>query len=83
MDRFQLNPDKPIGILDSGPGGLAVLREVRRQLPHEDVLYLGDTIRQPFELRPPAEVCQITVEIIAYLVQQGIKLALIRCALFG
>jgi len=69
----------PIGIFDSGPGGLAVLKEVRRLLPHEDVLYLGDTARQPFELRPKEEVCQISLEITGYLISQGVKLIIIGC----
>ena len=40
-----MNPQAPIGVFDSGLGGLAVLREVRRLLPHENVLFLGDTLR--------------------------------------
>jgi len=72
-------PNAPIGIFDSGPGGLAVLKEVRRLLPQEDVLYLGDTARQPFELRPREEVCQISLEITGYLISQGVKLIIIGC----
>jgi len=69
----------PIGIFDSGPGGLAVLQEVRRLLPDEDVLYIGDTARQPYGPRPPAEVRQFAIELTGYLAQQGAKLVIIGC----
>ena len=48
--------DAPIGIFDSGYGGLTVARAVLDQLPHESVAYLGDTARQPYGPRPIAEV---------------------------
>jgi glutamate racemase len=69
----------PIGIFDSGLGGLAVLREVRRILPHEDVLFVGDTQRQPYGPRTVEEVRQITIEISGYLIDKGAKIVLIAC----
>jgi len=77
--RVKMNPDAPIGIFDSGLGGLAVLREVRCLLPYEDVLFLGDTARQPYGPRPVDEVRQFAVEITGYLVQQGVKMVVIAC----
>src|SRR5512146_1233934 len=74
-----MNPTAPIGIFDSGLGGLAVLREVRRLLPHEDVLFLGDTQRQPYGPRTVEEVRQITIEISGYLIDKGAKIVLIAC----
>jgi len=74
-----MKPNAPIGIFDSGLGGLAVLREVRRLLPHEDVLFLGDTARQPYGPQPVEEVRRYAVEITGYLAQQGVKLVIIAC----
>jgi glutamate racemase len=74
MDR-----NAPIGVFDSGLGGLAVLREVNRLLPHEDCLFLGDTLRQPYGPRTVAEVRQYSIEISGYLIEKGAKLVLIGC----
>ncbi len=74
-----MNPTAPIGIFDSGLGGLAVLQVVRKMLPHEDVLFLGDTQRQPYGPRTIEEVRQITLEITGYLISQGAKMVLIAC----
>jgi len=57
------NPaDRPIGVFDSGVGGLTVLRELRRQLPNESTIYLGDEARMPYGPREPAEVVSFTRE---------------------
>lgn len=74
-----LDPNAPIGIFDSGLGGLAVLREVRRLLPYEDVVFLGDTARQPYGPRPVEQVRQFAVEITGYLARQGVKMVIIAC----
>jgi len=74
-----MNPDAPIGVFDSGLGGLAVLREVRRLLPHENILFLGDTARQPYGPRPIEEVRRFAVEITSYLARQGAKMVIIAC----
>ena len=49
-------PERAIGIFDSGVGGLTVLRELRRQLPHEELVYLGDTARVPYGSKSPLTV---------------------------
>jgi glutamate racemase len=71
--------DAPIGIFDSGLGGLAVLREVRRLLPYENVLFVGDTARQPYGPQPMEDVRRYAVEITGYLAEQGVKLVIIAC----
>jgi glutamate racemase len=71
--------DAPIGIFDSGFGGLTVARAVIDQLPHESVLYLGDTARQPYGPRPISEVREYALECLDHLVEQGVKLIVIAC----
>jgi glutamate racemase len=74
-----LRAEAPIGIFDSGLGGLAVLREIRRALPREDVIYLGDTARRPYGPQPVQRVREYTVEISRFLVEQGAKAVIIAC----
>jgi glutamate racemase len=76
---ISMNPNAPIGIFDSGLGGLAVLREVNRLLPNEDCLFLGDTMRQPYGPQTIEQVRQYAIEITAYLIEQGAKIVLIAC----
>jgi glutamate racemase len=76
---YRIPRNAPLGIFDSGPGGLAVLQEVRRLLPDEDVIYVGDTARQPYGPRPQEEVRRFAVELTGYLAQQGAKLVIIGC----
>ena len=71
--------DAPIGIFDSGFGGLTVARAVIDQLPHESILYLGDTARQPYGPKPIGEVREYALECLDHLVEQGVKLLVIAC----
>jgi glutamate racemase len=71
--------DAPIGIFDSGFGGLTVARAVLDQLPNEPVLYLGDTARQPYGPRPITQVREYALECLDHLVQQGVKALVIAC----
>jgi glutamate racemase len=71
--------DAPIGIFDSGFGGLTVARSVLDQLPHEPVLYLGDTARQPYGPKPIGEVREYALECLDHLVDQGVKVLVIAC----
>ncbi|MEU8134147.1 glutamate racemase [Streptodolium elevatio] len=71
--------DAPIGIFDSSFGGLTVARAVLDQLPHEPILYLGDTARQPYGPRPIAEVRAYALECLDRLVDQGVKALVIAC----
>ncbi|MGL5829408.1 MAG: glutamate racemase [Angustibacter sp.] len=69
----------PIGIFDSGYGGLTVVRAVLDQLPHEAVRYLADTARQPYGPRPIAQVCEYALECLDQLVESGVKALVIAC----
>ena len=71
--------DAPIGIFDSGYGGLTVARSVLDQLPHEPVLYVGDTARQPYGPRPIAQVREFALECLDHLVDEGVKALVIAC----
>src|SRR3954447_9536988 len=71
--------DAPLGIFDSGFGGLTVARAVIDQLPHESVLYLGDTARQPYGPKPIGEVREYALECLDHLVDQGVKMLVIAC----
>ena len=71
--------DAPIGIFDSGFGGLTVARSVLDQLPHEPVLYVGDTARQPYGTRPIAQVREFALECLDGMVHDGVKALVIAC----
>ena len=71
--------DAPIGIFDSGFGGLTVARAVLDQLPHEPILYLGDTARQPYGPKPIGEVREYALDCLDHLVVQGVKALVIAC----
>jgi glutamate racemase len=71
--------DAPIGIFDSGFGGLTVARAVLDQLPHEPILYLGDTARQPYGPKPIGEVREYALECLDHLVERGVKALVIAC----
>ena len=64
--------DSPIGILDSGVGGLTVVRAVLDQLPHERVLYVGDTEHGPYGPRPIAEVRAHALNVMDHLVERAV-----------
>jgi glutamate racemase len=76
---LSVDVDAPIGIFDSGFGGLTVARSVIDQLPHESVLYVGDTARAPYGPKPIAEVREYALECLDHLVDQGVKALVIAC----
>ena len=69
----------PIGIFDSGVGGLTVARAILDQLPNESIIYIGDTARGPYGPRPLAEVREFALETLDFLVEQGVKALVIAC----
>ena len=69
----------PIGIIDSGIGGLTVVKEMMRQLPNESIIYLGDTARCPYGPRSSEEIKQFTWEMTHYLEKFHIKMLIIAC----
>ena len=71
--------DAPIGIFDSGLGGLTVARAVIDRLPGEDILYLGDTAHTPYGPRPIDEVRELTLAGLDVLAERGVKLLVIAC----
>ncbi len=78
-DMPPADDDRPIGIFDSGFGGLTVARSVIDQLPHESVVYLGDTARQPYGAKPIAEVREYALECLDALVERDVKALVIAC----
>ncbi len=74
-----MDSDAPIGIFDSGFGGLTVARAVIDQLPYEDLIYLGDTARSPYGEQPIATVREYALECLDHLVAQGVKMLVIAC----
>lgn len=71
--------DAPVGIFDSGVGGLTVARAVLDQLPHEALLYVGDTARGPYGPLPLAQVRRNALEVMDHLAGQGVKMLVIAC----
>ena len=73
------NPALPIGIFDSGIGGLTVVRQIHRVLPHEDLVYLGDTARVPYGSKSPGTVVRFACEDTQFLVGQNVKAVVVAC----
>ena len=73
------NMNKPIGVIDSGVGGLTVAKEIIRQLPNETIYYLGDIARCPYGPRPGDEVKAFTTELANKLMEFNIKMPAIAC----
>lgn len=71
--------ERAIGIFDSGVGGLTVYREIAKQLPGEEYLYLGDTGRVPYGTKSPNTVLRYAQEAAAFLVSHGVKMIVVAC----
>ncbi len=71
--------DLPIGVFDSGVGGLTVARAIATHCPGEDILYLGDTARLPYGTKSPDTVARYAVQAARRLVERGIKLLVVAC----
>ncbi|MCP4804693.1 MAG: glutamate racemase [Proteobacteria bacterium] len=71
--------DRPIGVFDSGVGGLTVLRALAHELPDEDLLYLGDTARVPYGTRSPETVIKYAQRVAAHMWSSGIKALVVAC----
>ena len=70
---------RPIGFIDSGVGGLTVLKEALKQLPNESMIFLGDSARCPYGTRPVEEIRQYTLEMVQFLLEKNIKMLVIAC----
>lgn len=75
----RLNTKLPIGIFDSGIGGLTVVRQIHKALPHEDIVYLGDTARVPYGTKSPDTVVRFACEDTAFLLRQNVKAVVVAC----
>ncbi len=71
--------NRPIGFIDSGVGGLTVVKEAIKQLPNESILYLGDTARCPYGPRPAEQVIEYTWQMTRFLLEKNIKMLVIAC----
>lgn len=71
--------NQPIGIFDSGVGGLTVLAEIRRNLPNENIIYLGDTKNFPYGNRSKEEIIEFAIQNVETLIQKQVKLIVIAC----
>ena len=69
----------PIGVFDSGLGGISVAREIRRDMPNERVLYFGDSANAPYGTKSPEQVRELSDTIVERFVQQGVKAIVIAC----
>ena len=78
MNAAQTKP-LPIGVFDSGVGGLTVLKALRAELPNEDLIYLGDTARLPYGTKSPTSISRYACRATKYLQDQGIKLLVVAC----
>jgi glutamate racemase len=71
--------DRPLGIFDSGVGGLTVARSILDLLPHEPVIYVGDTARFPYGPKPVEEIRHYALEVADYLVDRQVKMLVVAC----
>jgi glutamate racemase len=69
----------PVGIFDSGIGGLTVARAIYERLPHESTIYFGDTARVPYGPKSPETVTRYSLEILSWLLAQGVKAVVVAC----
>jgi len=76
---IQNNSDLPIGIFDSGIGGLTVVQSVKQLLPNESILYVGDTARVPYGIKSREAIVRYSIQIINFLREQQVKMILIAC----
>ena len=79
MTESESRRDAPIGVFDSGVGGLTVLRALRAALPAEDFVYLGDTARLPYGSKSAQTVCRYSLQAAEVLVRRGVKMLVVAC----
>ena len=74
-----MDSNSPIGVFDSGLGGLTVLKELRRLLPHENFIFVGDSARAPYGSRTPEEIISFLQQFMDYFQSRGVKMAVCAC----
>lgn len=77
--KLSHNKKSPIGIFDSGIGGLTVLREIRTGLPHENIVYFGDTARVPYGTKSRETITRFSTDIVSFLNDYNTKLVIVAC----
>jgi len=76
---MKVNPSNPIGVFDSGIGGLTVVRAVIEQLPSENIIYFGDTARVPYGVKSPETISRYATQITEFLLRQKVKVLIVAC----
>ena len=76
---MKVNPNNPIGVFDSGIGGLTVARAIIEQLPLENIIYFGDTARVPYGVKSPETISRYATQITEFLLQQKVKVLIVAC----
>lgn len=71
--------NNPIGVIDSGVGGISVLREALKQLPHENFIYYGDSKNAPYGIKDVQEVRNLTFKVVEQLLKMNIKALVVAC----
>ena len=71
--------EAPIGVFDSGAGGLTILSALREELPDENYIYFGDTANCPYGMRSDAEIIELSIQACRFLIEQGVKLIVVAC----
>jgi glutamate racemase len=79
MNLSSLSPEAPVGVFDSGLGGLSILRHIRAQLPHEHLLYVADTGFAPYGDKPEHVVAERSLAVARFLVERGAKAIVVAC----
>ena len=87
MEKYGVNeygyaikdPSAPIGVFDSGVGGLTVAREIMRQIPNERMIYFGDTARVPYGSKSKETVTKYSKQIVRFLKEQKVKAIVVAC----
>jgi len=77
--EFAGRAEAPIGVFDSGAGGLTILSALRQELPYENYIYFGDTANCPYGTRSDAEITELSIHISRFLIEQGAKLIVVAC----
>jgi len=76
---MQVNPNNPIGVFDSGIGGLTVVRALMERMPFENIIYFGDTARVPYGLKSVETISRYATQITEFLLRQNVKLLIVAC----
>ena len=74
-----MNSRRPIGIFDSGVGGLTVLKEIKKRLPHENIIYFGDTKHLPYGSKSKETVTRLSTENVQFLLRKNVKFVIVAC----